>query len=56
MLRRLTLISLNNGGFRMNKEKYERTELDVFEFQTEDVIMTSGIEYEDDEIPLMQTK
>lgn len=40
----------------MNKEKYERTELDVFEFQTEDVIMTSGIEYEDDEIPLMQTK
>lgn len=33
----------------MNKEKYERTELDVIEFQTEDVIMTSGLdEYEDD--------
>lgn len=57
MLRRLTLISLNNGGFQMNKEKYERTELDVFEFQTEDVIMTSGIEYEDDETQLIrQTK
>ena len=41
----------------MNKEKYERTELDVFEFQTEDVIMTSGIEYEDDETQLIrQTK
>lgn len=33
----------------MNKEKYERTELKVVEFQTEDVIMTSGLdEYEDD--------
>ena len=26
----------------MMKEKYERTEIDIFEFQTEDVIMTSG--------------
>lgn len=32
----------------MNKEKYERTQLDIIEFQTEDVIMTSGEEYEDD--------
>lgn len=36
----------------MKKEKYERTELEVVEFETEDVIMTSGIEYEDDELPL----
>lgn len=26
----------------MEKEKYERTELEIFEFQTEDVITTSG--------------
>ena len=33
----------------MNKEKYERTELEVIKFQTEDVIMTSNFdEYEDD--------
>ena len=32
----------------MIKEKYERTEMEVIEFQTEDVIMTSGEEYEDD--------
>ena len=24
------------------KEKYERTEIDILKFQTEDVIMTSG--------------
>ena len=36
----------------MKKEKYERTELEVMEFETEDVIMTGGIEYEDDELPL----
>ena len=36
----------------MKKEKYERTELEVVEFETEDVIMTSGIDYEDDELPL----
>ena len=36
----------------MKKEKYERTELEVIKFQTEDVIMTSGPEYEDDELPL----
>lgn len=35
----------------MNKEKYERTEFEVTRFETEDVIMTSGVdydEYEDD--------
>ena len=26
----------------MNKEKYERTEIEIFQFQTEDVITTSG--------------
>lgn len=40
----------------MKKEKYERTELEVIEFQTEDVIMTSGIELEDDELPLIPNK
>ena len=34
----------------MEKEKYERTEIDIFKFQTEDVIMTSGIDYEDDDV------
>lgn len=38
----------------MKKEKYERTELEVIEFHTEDVIMTSGIEYEDDELPIVK--
>ena len=36
----------------MKKEKYERTELEIIKFQTEDVIMTSGLEYEADELPL----
>ena len=40
----------------MKKEKYERTELDIIKFQTEDVIMTSGLDYEDDETPIMSTK
>ena len=26
----------------MKKERYERTEIEIFEFQTEDLIMTSG--------------
>ena len=33
----------------MNKEIYERAELEVIKFQTQDVIMTSG---EDDELPI----
>lgn len=36
----------------MKKEKYERTELEVIQFQAEDVIMTSVFEYESDELPL----
>ena len=33
----------------MKEEKYERTELEIIKFQTEDVITTSSIDYEDDE-------
>lgn len=36
----------------MKKEKYERTELEIIRFLTEDVIMTST-EPEEDEIPIM---
>ena len=36
----------------MVKEKYERTELEIIRFLTEDVIMTSP-ESEEDEIPIM---
>ena len=31
----------------MKKEKYERTELEVIAFTTEDVIMTSGLDNDD---------
>ena len=37
----------------MKKEKYERTELEIIKFQTEDIIMTSNIDYEDDELPFV---
>ena len=37
----------------MNKEFYERTELDIIKFQTQDVIATSNFTYEDDETPLV---
>ena len=41
----------------MKNEKYERTELDIIEFLTEDVIMTSGgLDYEDDETPLLSIR
>ncbi len=41
----------------MKKEKYERTELEMIIFQTEDVIMaSSGIEYEEDELPFDPAK
>lgn len=40
----------------MKKEKYERTELEVIKFQTEDVIMTSGMDYEDDELPFIPNR
>lgn len=36
----------------MKKEKYERTELEIIRFLTEDVIMNST-EPEEDEIPIM---
>lgn len=38
----------------MKKERYERIELEIFEFQTEDVIVTSGRfpEKEDYELPI----
>ena len=38
----------------MYKEKYERSELEIIEFQTEDVIMTSPFDPEegDDELPI----
>ena len=32
----------------MLKEKYERTEFEIFKFQTDDVITTSG--FEEDEV------
>ena len=34
----------------MKKEKYERSELEIIKFHTEDVITTSG---EDDELPFV---
>lgn len=38
----------------MEKEKYERTELEIIKFQTEDVICTSGPESrEEDELPFI---
>ena len=36
----------------MKKETYERTELEVIRFQTEDVITTSPV-FEEDELPLV---
>ena len=38
----------------MIKEKYDRTELEILQFQTEDVICTSNITYEDDETKLIK--
>ena len=37
----------------MTKEKYERTELEIFQFKTEDVVATSGEwdEYEERGLP-----
>lgn len=36
----------------MKKEKYERTELDIIKFQTEDVLFISGeFDLEEDETP-----
>ena len=35
----------------MDREKYEPAELEIIKFQTEDIITTSSIDYEDDETP-----
>lgn len=40
----------------MFKEKYERTELEIIQFLTEDIITTSSIDYEDDELPFVPHK
>ena len=40
----------------MEKDIYERTDLEIIKFQTEDVIMTSGIDYEDDELPFVPNR
>ena len=40
----------------MVKEKYESTELEIIKFLTEDVITTSSIDYEDDELPFVPHK
>lgn len=40
----------------MKKEKYEQTELEIIKFHTEDVISTSSIDYEDDELPFVPNR
>lgn len=36
---------------KMNKEKYDRIELEVVEFRTEDVLLTSGPDEYEGEMP-----
>ena len=38
----------------MNKEIYDRTDLEIIKFQTGDVICTSTLTYEDDETELIK--
>lgn len=38
----------------MNKEKYERTELKVIRFKTEDIITTSGVKYDEYEDEILK--
>ena len=40
----------------MDREKYERTELEIIKFQTEDVITTSQTPYENDETSRVNNK
>ena len=40
----------------MEKDIYERTDLEIIKFQTEDVIFTSGIDYEEDELPFVPNR
>ena len=47
-IRLLTSTSVTKGGYAMKREKYERAEIDVIEFLTADVIMTSGDPLDED--------
>ena len=38
----------------MEKEKFTRAEMQITQFETEDIITTSVIDYEDNELPVMQ--
>ncbi len=51
-------ISGIKGGFAVNKEKYECTELDIIHFQTQDVITTSGESsyYDEYELPFIPNR
>ena len=40
----------------MKKEKYDRSELEIITFLCGDVITTSSIDYEDDELPFVPHK
>ena len=40
----------------MEKDIYERTDLEIIKFHTEDVILTSGIDYEEDELPFVPNR
>ena len=40
----------------MRKERFEIAELEVIKFQSQDVILTSFSDYEEDETPLMPNK
>lgn len=37
----------------MDKEKYERAEVEINVFQVEDVILSNGLVYEDNELPFV---
>ena len=40
----------------MKKERYELSEMEIIKFTTEDVVMTSPLEEEEDETPLNTPK
>ena len=41
---------------KMKKERYELSEMEIIKFTTEDVVMTSPLEEEEDETPLNPPK
>ena len=41
---------------KMKKERYELLEMEIIKFTTEDVVMTSPLEEEEDETPLNPPK